>query len=98
MQQRLSLPTSCGALDFNLGCSGYVYGLAMANGLINSGAAKRILFITAETYTKYIDRKDRSLRTIFGDGAAASLIEASDEPGLQHFKFGTDGTGADMLL
>jgi 3-oxoacyl-[acyl-carrier-protein] synthase-3 len=98
MQQRLSLPTSCGALDFNLGCSGYVYGLAMANGLINSGAAKRILFITAETYTKYIDRKDRSLRTIFGDGAAASLIEASDEAGLQHFKFGTDGTGADMLL
>lgn len=98
MQQRLGLPITCGALDFNLGCSGYVYGLALADGLIKSGAAKRILFITAETYTKYIDPQDRSLRTIFGDGAAASLIEASDEPGLGHFQFGTDGSGADMLL
>ena len=98
MQQRLGLSTDCGALDFNLGCSGYVYGLSLADGLIKSGAAKRVLFVTAETYTKYIDRKDRSLRTIFGDGAAASLIEASDTPSLQHFKFGTDGSGADMLL
>ena len=98
MQQRLGLSTDCGALDFNLGCSGYVYGLSLADGLIKSGAAKRVLFVTAETYTKYIDRNDRSLRTIFGDGAAASLIEASDTPSLQHFKFGTDGSGADMLL
>ena len=98
MQQRLWLSTDCGALDFNLGCSGYVYGLSLADGLIKSGAAKRVLFVTAETYTKYIDRNDRSLRTIFGDGAAASLIEASDTPSLQHFKFGTDGSGADMLL
>lgn len=98
MQQRLGLSTSCGALDFNLGCSGYVYGLAMVDGLIKSGAAKRILFITAETYSKYIDPEDRSLRTIFGDGAAATLIEAADEPTLQHFKFGTNGAGADMLL
>ena len=98
MQQRLGLSTDCGALDFNLGCSGYVYGLSLADGLIKSGAAKRVLFVTAETYTKYIHRNDRSLRTIFGDGAAASLIEASDTPSLQHFKFGTDGSGADMLL
>ena len=98
MQQRLGLSTDCGALDFNLGCSGYVYGLSLADGLIKSGAAKRVLFVTAETHTKYIDRNDRSLRTIFGDGAAASLIEASDTPSLQHFKFGTDGSGADMLL
>ena len=98
MQQRLGLSTDCGALDFNLGCSGYVYGLSLADGLIKSGAAKRVLFVTAETYTKYIDRNDRSLRTIFGDGAAASLIEASDTPSPQHFKFGTDGSGADMLL
>ena len=98
MQQRLGLSTHCGALDFNLGCSGYVYGLAMVDGLIKSGAAKRILLITAETYSKYIDDEDRSLRTIFGDAAAATLIDAGDEPTLEHFKFGTDGTGADMLL
>lgn len=98
IQDRLGLPTGCGALDFNLGCSGYVYGLAMADGLIQSGVAKRILFLTAETYTKYIDEEDRSLRTIFGDGAAATLITASDERSLWGFQFGSDGSGGDMLL
>jgi len=98
IQDRLGLPTSCGALDFNLGCSGFVYGLSLCDGLIRSGAAKRILFITAETYTKLIDENDRSLRTIFGDGAAATLIEAHDEPSLWGFKFGTDGSGANTLL
>ena len=98
MQERLGLATHCGALDFNLGCSGFVYGLAMADGLIRTGACKRILLVTAETYSRYIDEADRSLRTIFGDGAAATLIEAADVPTLQHFQFGTDGTGADTLL
>ena len=72
----------CGALDFNLGCSGFVYGLAMADGLIRTGAVRRVLLITAETYTKYIAHDDRSLRTIFSDAAAATLIEARDEPSL----------------
>ncbi len=76
MQDRLGLSIHVGALDFNLGCSGYVYGLSLAEGLIRSGVARRVLFITAETYSKYIDAADRSLRTIFGDGAAATLIEA----------------------
>lgn len=98
IQERLGLPTNCGALDFNLGCSGYVYGLAVADGLIQSGAAKRILLLTAETYSKYIDAGDRSLRTIFGDAAAATLVQASDAPTLAGFQFGTDGSGADTLL
>ncbi|WP_182867133.1 ketoacyl-ACP synthase III [Stieleria mannarensis] len=98
IQDRLGLPTHCGALDFNLGCSGFVYGLAVADGLIQSGVAKRILFLTAETYTKYIDRADRSLRTIFSDGAAATLLTAGDQPSLRGFKFGSDGSGADMLI
>ncbi len=98
MQDRLRLPTSVGALDFNLGCSGYVYGLALADGLIRSGSAKRILFITAETYSRYIDPADRSLRPIFGDGAAATLVEAADEPSLGPFVFGTDGRGAGALM
>jgi 3-oxoacyl-[acyl-carrier-protein] synthase III len=98
MQERLRLPTSIGALDFNLGCSGFVYGLSLADGLIRSGAARRVLFITAETYSKYIHPTDRSLRTIFGDGAAATLIEAADEPSLGPFVFGTDGGGADTLM
>ena len=98
IQDRLGLSTSCGALDFNLGCSGYVYGLALANGLIQSGAAKNILLLTAETYSKYIDPDDRSLRTIFGDGAAATLVSARDEQSLWGFQFGSDGSGGDMLL
>ena len=98
MQHRLGLPTSIGALDFNLGCSGFVYGLSLADGLIRSGAARRVLLITAETYSKYIAPSDRSLRTIFGDGAAATLIEAADTPSLSGFAFGTDGGAADALF
>jgi len=98
MQDRLGLRTSAGAIDFNLGCSGFVYGLSLADGLIRGGMAHRILLVTAETYSKYIHATDRSLRTIFGDGAAATLIEASDERALSAFQFGTDGSGADTLL
>jgi len=98
MQERLGLKTGCGALDFNQGCSGFVYGLALADGLVRTGAVNRILLVTAETYSKYIDRDDRSLRTIFGDGAAATLIEARETQTLSAFQFGTDGKGADTLL
>ena len=98
VQDRLGLPTTTGALDFNLGCSGFVYGLSMAKGLIETGQAKRVLLVTAETYSKYIDAEDRSLRTIFGDAAAASLIDSCDQPSLGHFQFGTDGRGADTLF
>ncbi|QDV54690.1 ketoacyl-ACP synthase III [Rosistilla oblonga] len=98
LQQRLGLSSTCGAIDYNLGCSGFVYGLAMADGLIQSGVARRILLITAETYSKYIDADDRSLRTIFGDAAAATLVQASDEKSLWGFQFGSDGSGADTLL
>jgi 3-oxoacyl-[acyl-carrier-protein] synthase-3 len=98
LQQRLGLRESCGALDFNLGCSGFVYGLALADGLIRTGAAKRVLLVTAETYSKYIDEDDRSLRTIFGDAAAATLVDACVDQGVSAFQFGTDGNGADTLL
>lgn len=98
VQDRLGLPTSIGALDYNLGCSGFVYGLSLADGLIRGGSAKRILLITAETYSKFIHPTDRSLRTIFGDAAAATLVEASAEPSLSSFVFGTDGSGADNLM
>ncbi|MBE6425652.1 MAG: ketoacyl-ACP synthase III [Thermoguttaceae bacterium] len=98
VQHRLGLRIDCGALDFNLGCSGYVYGLSLADGLIRTGVAKRVLFITSETYTKYIDSGDRSLRTIFGDAATATLLEAGESQSLGPFLFGTDGEGADALI
>lgn len=98
LQHRLGLRTDSGALDFNLGCSGFVYGLSLADGLIRAGSAKRILLITAETYSKLIAPTDRSLRTIFGDAAAATLIEPTDQASIWGMKFGTDGSGGDTLL
>jgi 3-oxoacyl-[acyl-carrier-protein] synthase-3 len=98
VQQRLGLSTRIGALDFNLGCSGFVYGMSLADGLIRGGMAKRVLLITAETYSKYIHASDRSLRTIFSDAAAATLIDAADEPTFGPFEFGTDGSGGNTLL
>ena len=81
VQDRLGIPTQAGTLDFNLGCSGYIYGLGLAKGLIETGQARRILLLTAETYSKFIHHDDRSVRTIFGDAAAATLIvESQTEP------------------
>ena len=81
-----------------MGCSGFVYGLSLADGLIRSGAAGRVLLITSETYTKYIHPTDRSLRTIFSDGAAATLIDGADEASFGNFVFGTDGRGDNTLI
>jgi 3-oxoacyl-[acyl-carrier-protein] synthase-3 len=100
LQERLGLRQDCGALDFNLGCSGFVYGLALAKGLIESGAARRVLLLTADTYSRFIHPGDKSVRTLFGDGAAASLIEAveADRVMIGPFVFGTDGRGASNLM
>lgn len=98
LQDRLGLNMSIGALDFNLGCSGFVYGLSLAKSLIASGAARNVLLVTAETYSKFINPKDRSNRAIFGDAAAASLITACEEDFIGEFIFGTDGSGFDKLI
>jgi 3-oxoacyl-[acyl-carrier-protein] synthase-3 len=100
MHEKLGLRKSCGAFDYNQGCSGFVYGLALAKGLIETGIANNILLITAETYSKYINDQDRSTRTIFGDGAAATLITAvkRDSEYIGSMVFGTDGTGAENLI
>src|SRR5262249_27999951 len=100
LQDRLGISTAAGALDFNLGCSGYVYGLGLAQGLISSGQASNLLLITAETYSKFIHARDKSVRTIFGDGAAATLVKAveSDFPLIGPFIYGTDGSGAQNLI
>ena len=74
LQNRLGIPTSVGAFDYNLGCSGCIYGMAIAKGLISAGVAKNVLLLTAETYNKYLHPDDKSNRSIFGDGAAACLI------------------------
>lgn len=102
VHERLGLREGCAAIDVNQGCSGYVYGLGLAKGLIEAGLADRVLLVTADTYTKFINPGDRSTRTLFGDGAAATLLSASepDSPGalVGPFIFGTDGKGAPNLI
>ncbi|WP_045220298.1 3-oxoacyl-ACP synthase III family protein [Desulfonatronum thioautotrophicum] len=98
LQDRLQLSTSVGAFDFNLACSGYVYGLALAKSLIGSGLARNILLITSETYSKHIHEKDQANRTIFGDGASATILEHSDIEKIGAFSLGTDGRGYDKLI
>lgn len=98
IQERLGLSTSIGALDFNLGCSGYVYGLSLAKGLIVAGIAKNVLLLTAETYSKHLHPKDKGNRTIFGDGASASLISTEGFAEIKEFSLGTDGKGAENLI
>ena len=98
LQNKLGIPTSSGAFDYNLGCSGCIYGLALAKGLIMSGAAKNILLLTAETYNKYLHPSDKSNKSIFGDGAAACLISTDGFAEIGEFVFGTDGNGAENLI
>lgn len=99
LQHRLGLPVSCGALDFNLGCSGYVYGLGLAKALIETRQAGTLLLVTADTYSKLINPADKSVRTLFGDGAAATLILAGEQEMLTGpFVYGTDGAGAKNLI
>lgn len=69
------------ALDYNLACSGFPYGLAMAQGLAAAGLARNILLVTADTYSKYIHPQDRSARVLFGDGAAATWLRAVEGQG-----------------
>lgn len=101
LQARLGLRTSVAAFDFNLGCSGFVYGLGIAKGMIETGQARHVLLLTAETYSKHIHPNDRSVRTLFGDAAAATLISADDaaeSASIGPFVYGTDGRGADHLI
>ena len=98
LQDRLDIPTSAGAFDYNLGCSGCIYGMAMAKGLIAAGIAKNVLLLTAETYNKYLHPSDKSNRSIFGDGAAACLISIDGFAEIGEFVLGTDGSGANNLI
>jgi 3-oxoacyl-[acyl-carrier-protein] synthase-3 len=98
VQDKLDLSTSCGALDFNLGCSGYVYGLSMAKGLIESSQAKNVLLITSEAYSKHINIGDKSVRSLFGDGATSTLVSGGEDESLTSFVFGTDGSGSGNLI
>jgi beta-ketoacyl-acyl-carrier-protein synthase III len=98
VQDKLGIPKTCGAFDFNLGCSGYEYGLATAKGYIAAGIANNVLLITAEAYNKHIHPRDKGNRTIFGDAATATLISTDGFAEIGDFVLGTDGSGAENLI
>jgi 3-oxoacyl-[acyl-carrier-protein] synthase-3 len=99
VQHALGMPTRTAAFDINMGCSGYIYGLQVAAALVNAGAARRVLLINADTYSKLLAADDLATRTLFGDGATASLISA-DPTGaaIGAIVLGTDGAGYDGFV
>ena len=97
LQDRLGLSKDIGAFDFNLGCSGYVYGLFLANKIVCK-EKKNILLVTSETYSKLLHPEDRSNRSIFGDAATATWVQYSETDEIGDFVLGTDGSGFDKLI
>ena len=99
LQDRLKLSRDCGALDFNQGSSGYVYGLWLAKALIESGQSRSLLLLTGDTYSRLIHPRDRSARFLFGDAGTATLIRRGEgDGGVGPVVLGTDGRGARQLI
>lgn len=101
LQERLGIPGHAGSLDINQGCTGFIYGLSVANGLVSTGNAANVLLLTSVNISELIHPEDRSNRAIFGDGAAATLISTNNEMQgsmIGDFVFGTDGRGFDAII
>lgn len=98
IQDRLRLPRRTAAFDVNLGCSGFVYGLAIAGSMIDAKLSRNVLLLCGETYTRYIDAHDRTCRPLFSDAGTATLIQWSERPSIGPFELGTDGAGHEALM
>ena len=85
------------AFDVQAVCSGFVYGLTVADSMIRSGAARRALVIGAEVFSRLLDFNDRTTCVLFGDGAGAVVLEASDKPGILASELHADGRHVDIL-
>ena len=98
LQNECGLKSGIGAIDINLGCSGYTYGLSLSKALIDSNQASNVLLVTSETYSRYIHDKDLINKLIFSDASASTLISRSNPNDIGLFEFGTDGSGFDKLI
>ena len=98
LQDKLGLSKNCMAFDVNLGCSGFVYGLSIGGSLIESGLVKGGLLVCSDTYSKYIDKNDRTCRPLFSDGASVTYLKHSNKSRLGPFELGTDGSGVNNLI
>lgn len=98
LQQRLELE-SVPALDVRNQCSGFLYGLSVANGWLEAGQYRRVLVVGSEVHSTSLDfsPQGRDVTALFGDGAGAVALERGDEPGLIEIRLGSDGSGAEML-
>ncbi len=95
----LKLSEDVFSFDFNLACSGFIYGLSIANGLLETNVAKNILLVNADTYSKYINDRDRSTKVLFGDAASTSLLKKSnDGRGLIDIMCGTSGVNSNKII
>ncbi|MGK0176967.1 MAG: 3-oxoacyl-[acyl-carrier-protein] synthase-3 [Lentimonas sp.] len=95
---RLDLSKHCAALDVNLGCSGYVYGLWLAHMMISAGGCKKVLLLAGDTISRIVNPKDRAVAPLFGDGGSATLIQQGERESSAWFSLGTDGKGFDKLI
>ena len=100
IQEKLGLQQSIGAIDVNQGCSGFVYSLGLAKGLIETSQAHNVLLLTADTYSKFINEKDKSVRTLFGDAGTCALIRGKEVNSffISNPVYGTNGKGAKHLI
>jgi 3-oxoacyl-[acyl-carrier-protein] synthase III len=96
VQEKLHL--SCPAFDVNAACAGFSYGLAAATAFVEAGMADTILLIGAEVFSRILDFTDRQTCVLFGDGAGATVIQASERPGIEGTVLGADGSAAEILL
>ncbi|WP_339657184.1 ketoacyl-ACP synthase III [Flavobacterium frigidarium] len=98
VQNKAGLSTHCAAIDINQGCSGYIYGLSIAKGLVVANIAKNVILVTAEMYSKHIHPLDKGNLSIFGDAACATLISGEGSFRIGEFSLGSDGSGAENLI
>ena len=99
IHQKFNFNKSTWAFDYNLACSGYVYGLCIARGFIETGMAKNIMLITSDTYSKYINDRDRSTINLFGDGAAVTIVSYDkDKLGIIDAKLASSGNEHESFI
>jgi 3-oxoacyl-[acyl-carrier-protein] synthase-3 len=97
VQRKLEMANESAAFDVQAVCSGFVYAISIADSFIKSGAHKRVLILGAEVFSRILDFKDRTTCVLFGDGAGAIVLAASDTPGVLASKLHSDGRYADIL-
>jgi 3-oxoacyl-[acyl-carrier-protein] synthase-3 len=97
VQRKLGMTNNSAAFDVQAVCSGFVYAVSVADAFIKSGAHKNVLVIGAEVFSRILNFDDRSTCVLFGDGAGAIVMSASEEPGILATKLHADGSYADIL-